>query len=117
MIETYKINKQSDAKCTGHRRYFRVGASTFLTNSKKVVTENCNRINADHHIGEYTGTKSCMINGPRHSSEKFKVLIAYREKYYGFQYKRTTTSSTKCANHGDELLNEISCTTMSSDLK
>ena len=65
-----------------HVRKLKGGESTSPTNPKKVRARNCTTKNAGHTSDGPTGAKNtCLLHEPRNSSEEYKLIKIYSEKY------------------------------------
>ena len=73
------IKKWSESNQSGHSESATGVEATSINKHKKNHIDNHKTINAHHHNGELSSKKSCMIHGPIHSSERFKLLYSYRK--------------------------------------
>ena len=82
VVTPYKTPTRADAKRGGDVSKYKGGESASPTNPKKGRASKRKTKNAGRPSDAPTGAKkTCMLNGPGHSSEECKVLNIYSKKY------------------------------------
>ena len=86
-----KIPNRAESSCDGHVRKQKGGESAQPTNPEKSRSGKYKTNNIGHPIDEPTrAKKTCLLHGPRHSSEECKALKVYSEKYAAQRPHKTT---------------------------
>ena len=77
-----KISARSEVNRDGHVRKRNIGEASSSNNPEKVCAGKRKTKNVGHPSDAPIGAKTtCLLHGPRHSSEEYKVLKFYSEKY------------------------------------
>ena len=94
-VTTSKIPTREEANRDGNVRKQKGGESASTTNPEKGCAGKRKKKDAGHPSDALIGAKkTCLLLGPRHSSEESKVLKVYSEKYAVQQpHKPTETRS------------------------
>ena len=71
----------ADTNRASHDRKRKGGEAKSSTNSEKSRAGKRKKNYAGHPRDRPTGEKSCLLNGPGHSTEECKVLKDYYDKY------------------------------------
>ena len=78
---TSKSPPRADTNRASHDKKRKVGESASPTNPKTVHSGNRRTINAGHPSNLLNEGKTCLFNGPGHSTKECKVLKVYFIKY------------------------------------